>query len=86
VNWGTVASAGVKFSYAKATEGSGYLPTVFSQQYNGAKGVGLYSGAYDFGRPDKHSGTSEADFFLDHAAYVRDGKTLPPSRRRGRCA
>jgi GH25 family lysozyme M1 (1,4-beta-N-acetylmuramidase) len=78
INWGAVAGAGARFAYAKATEGTGYLNPEFGRQYNGAKGVGLYAGAYDFGRPDQRSGTSEADFFLAHAAYADDGRTLPP--------
>ncbi len=78
INWTTVANAGAKFAYAKATEGNGFVSPEFSQQYNGAKSAGLYAGAYDYGRPDQRSGTSEADFFLDHAGYVADGRTLPP--------
>jgi len=78
VNWSTVAAAGTSFAYSKATEGNGYISPEFSQQYNGAKNVGLFAGAYDYARPDKKTGTAEADFFLDHAGYVNDGRTLPP--------
>jgi GH25 family lysozyme M1 (1,4-beta-N-acetylmuramidase) len=78
VNWSQVAAGGGVFAYAKATEGNGYLNPYFGQQYNGAKNAGLYAGAYDFARPDQRSGTSEADFFLDHAGYAHDGRTLPP--------
>ena len=78
VNWSSVAAAGADFAYVKATEGNGYLSPSFSDQYSGAKAAGLYTGAYDFGRPDQRGGASEADFFLDHAGYTHDGRTLPP--------
>jgi hypothetical protein len=38
----------------------------------------LYVGAYHRARPDVSSGTAQADFFLNQARYVNDGRTLPP--------
>jgi GH25 family lysozyme M1 (1,4-beta-N-acetylmuramidase) len=79
VDWGAVAAAGAAFAYAKATEGTGYVNPFLHGQYNGAKGAGLYAGAYHFGLPDVSDGRTQADFFLDHAEYVADGHTLPPA-------
>jgi GH25 family lysozyme M1 (1,4-beta-N-acetylmuramidase) len=78
VNWTTVAGAGADFAYAKATEGTSYVNSVFSSQYNGAKGQGMYAGAYAFARPDSSNSVAQADYFIDHAQFTNDGKTLPP--------
>ena len=77
VNWSQVVAGGASFAYAKATEGVTYLNPYFDGQYNGAKGAGLYTGAYAFGRPDAPNPVAQADFFVDHAQFVHDGRTLP---------
>ncbi|MGI5238846.1 GH25 family lysozyme [Dactylosporangium sp. CA-139066] len=77
VNWTTVASAGTSFAYAKATEGTSYVNPYFHSQYTGAKGAGLYAGAYVFARPDSANSVAQADYFIDHAEFANDGKTLP---------
>lgn len=50
----------------------------FNANYQAGKAGGLLVGAYHRARPDLSSGKAQADFFLDHAGYVTDGKTLPP--------
>ncbi|MEV7970929.1 GH25 family lysozyme [Sphaerisporangium sp. NPDC088356] len=79
INWGDVAAKGVKFGWAKATEGLDFVDPQFNANYHGAKNNGVYIGAYAFGRPDKGVGTgkAQADYLVDHAQYVNDGKTLP---------
>ncbi|MEV5506655.1 GH25 family lysozyme [Streptomyces orinoci] len=78
VNWPSVAAHGASFAYIKATEGTSYISSRFSQQYDGAAKVGLIRGAYHFARPDKSSGRAQADYFIDHGgAWRPDGKTLP---------
>ncbi|MGW4561542.1 GH25 family lysozyme [Streptomyces sp. NPDC004561] len=78
VDWPSVAAAGASFAYVKATEGTSYISSRFSQQYDGAAQAGLMRGAYHFARPDKSSGTAQADYFVDHGgAWRPDGKTLP---------
>jgi GH25 family lysozyme M1 (1,4-beta-N-acetylmuramidase) len=78
VNWSSVASAGASFAYVKATEGINYTNGHFAQQYNGSAGVGLIRGAYHFARPNASSGSSQADYFVNHGGgWSRDGKTLP---------
>jgi peptidoglycan hydrolase-like protein with peptidoglycan-binding domain len=78
VDWSSVAAGGASFAYIKATEGTSYISSRFSQQYDGAAQVGLIRGAYHFARPDKSSGSAQADYFVDHGgAWQPDGKTLP---------
>jgi lysozyme len=79
VDWAAVAAAGGRFTIAKATEGTGYVNPYFGQQYGGAKGAGLYGGAYHFALPNESNGTDQANFFLDNASYAADGTTLPPA-------
>ncbi|MFE9451812.1 GH25 family lysozyme [Streptomyces sp. NPDC006739] len=78
VDWSAVAADGASFAYVKATEGTSYISSRFSQQYDGAATVGLIRGAYHFARPDKASGTAQADYFVDHGgAWQPGGTTLP---------
>ncbi|MDJ0346843.1 GH25 family lysozyme [Streptomyces sp. H10-C2] len=79
IDWSTSVSAGVKFGWAKASEGDWIDPN-FSANYQSAKASGIYLGAYAWGRPDKgpDSGKGQADFLVDHAQNTNDGKTLPP--------
>jgi GH25 family lysozyme M1 (1,4-beta-N-acetylmuramidase) len=81
INWTTVQNAGVTFAWAKATEGTGYTNPDFVSQENGARGVGIYIGAYHFARPSSHpnitgvnSADSEAAYFWSVASnYVHNG-------------
>jgi GH25 family lysozyme M1 (1,4-beta-N-acetylmuramidase) len=77
INWASVAGAGAKFAYAKATEGVSIVDATFSANYNGAKGSGLLAGAYHYARPDQSGGRTQADYFLDRAQWANDGRTLP---------
>src|SRR2546423_10099596 len=64
INWTTVKNAGVTFAWAKATEGATYINPEFTSQETGAKGVGIYVGAYHFARPSNHpniTGANSAD-------------------------
>jgi GH25 family lysozyme M1 (1,4-beta-N-acetylmuramidase) len=79
VNWASYWSAGKKFAYVKATEGTGYTNAYFTQQYNGSYNVGMIRGAYHYGRPDLSGGAAQADYFVAHGGgWSKDGKTLPP--------
>ncbi|MFF3276038.1 GH25 family lysozyme [Streptomyces chrestomyceticus] len=78
VDWDAAAAKGAAFAYVKATEGTSYISSQFTQQYEGSARVGMVRGAYHFARPDKSSGREQADFFLNHGgAWQPDGKTLP---------
>jgi len=78
VDWAAVAASGAKFAYVRASEQADIPDSYFDANYQGARANGLYAGAYHRARPDLSSGKAQADFFLDHAGYVTDGKTLPP--------
>ena len=78
INWATVASAGIRFTYAKATEGTSYVDPTLGSNLSGAKSHGIYAGAYHFGRPDLGAPVTQADHFIAHASFARDGHTLPP--------
>jgi len=78
VAWSTAYANGARFAYVKATEGTGYTNPYFAQQYDGSYNVGMIRGAYHFARPNISSGTTQADYFVDHGGgWSGDGKTLP---------
>lgn len=78
VSWSSLWNSGVRFAYAKATEGTSYTNPYFTQQYNGSYDRGMIRGAYHFALPDNSSGTSQANYFADHGGgWSRDGRTLP---------
>jgi GH25 family lysozyme M1 (1,4-beta-N-acetylmuramidase) len=78
VDWGAVAAGGARFAYIRASEQQGIPDAYFPANYQGAKANGLYAGAYHRARPDLSGGTAQADYLIDHAGYVEDGRTLPP--------
>lgn len=80
VNWSTAKANGSLFAYVKATEGTTYQNPEFAQQYNGSFNVGMIRGAYHFALPDRSSGATQGNFFVDHGGgWSNDGKTLPPA-------
>ena len=80
VSWSTARANGARFAYVKATEGTTYRNPQFAQQYNGSFNVGMIRGAYHFALPDRSSGATQGNFFVDHGGgWSDDGKTLPPA-------
>lgn len=78
VPWSTLWNSGVRWAYAKATEGTYYKNPYYTQQYNGSYDIGMIRGAYHFATPDRTSGAAQADYFVDNGgAWSRDGMTLP---------
>lgn len=81
INWTTVKNAGVVFAWTKATEGTYYSNPWFTLQESGAKGVGIYIGAYHYARPKDDpnitgplSADTEAAYFWSVASnYVKYG-------------
>jgi GH25 family lysozyme M1 (1,4-beta-N-acetylmuramidase) len=81
VNWTQVTNAGVKFAWSKATEGTYYVNPYFTSQESGAKGAGVYIGAYHYARPSVDtnltgalSADTEAAYFWSTASnYVKGG-------------
>jgi len=76
INWRSVARAGYRFAFIKATEGTYYVSTNFRADAAAAKAAGLLVAAYHFANPERSSGTAQADFALNHGAYRADGRTL----------
>jgi len=78
VAWPSLWSAGTRWAYTKATEGTSYRNPYFEDQYEGAYDVGMVRGAYHFATPDGGSGAAQADYFVDHGGgWSGDGRTLP---------
>ncbi|MEG3630513.1 lysozyme [Streptomyces poriticola] len=78
VAWTGLWTSGVRWAYAKATEGTYYRNPYFAQQYNGSYNVGMIRGAYHFATPDTTSGAAQAHYFVDRGGgWSGDGKTLP---------
>ncbi|GAB3404327.1 lysozyme [Flindersiella endophytica] len=78
VNWSSWWSKGKRFAFVKATEGTGYRNPYFAQQYNGSYRVGMIRGSYHFALPNKSSGATQANYFVNHGGgWSKDGKTLP---------
>ncbi|MEU3745497.1 MULTISPECIES: lysozyme [Streptomyces] len=78
VAWSTLWNSGVKWAYVKATEGTYYKNTYFTQQYNGSYNVGMIRGTYHFATPDTTTGAAQADYFVNNGGgWSKDGRTLP---------
>ncbi|KAJ3484680.1 hypothetical protein NLI96_g5482 [Meripilus lineatus] len=78
VNFNTVKANGLAFVYIKATEGTTFIDSTFSEHYIGATNAGLIRGAYHFAHPDSSSGATQANYFLAHGGgWSSDGITLP---------
>ena len=78
VNWSAQYSAGSRFAYIKATEGTYYTNPDFASQYNGSYSAGLIRGSYHFATPNTTAGSTQADYFVAHGGgWSKDGKTLP---------
>ena len=78
VDWRAVKASGVSFAYVRASEQASTPDANFATNYLAAKAQGLFVGAYHRAKPDASSGKAQADYFLDHAEFSNDGKTLPP--------
>lgn len=77
IDWNVVAQSGVKFAYAKATEGDFFTDAWFAQNREGAHANGILFGAYHFFRPDV-SARAQAEYFLQAVGEMRAGE-LPPA-------
>jgi GH25 family lysozyme M1 (1,4-beta-N-acetylmuramidase) len=78
VNWASQFASGVRFTWIKATEGVTFRDSAFSANYTGSFNAGVIRGAYHFGLPDRSTGATQANFFVDHGGgWSADGRTLP---------
>jgi len=81
INWNSVASAGYKFAFCKATQGVGYTDPKFTTNMNNGKSAGLLIGAYHFATPftnGVNDACDEADYFIQVAGnYLKSGWLRP---------
>lgn len=77
VNWANYAKDGIKFAFAKATEGTSFKDAQFARNWRGMKSNDIVRGAYHFGHP-RNSATAEANHFLSavRAQGLQDGDLL----------
>ena len=78
VNWPRVARAGIDFTVAKATEGTGVVDPWYARNAIRARNAGVLFTAYHYARPRRggRNARAEADFFLRHARLQR-GDLVP---------
>jgi lysozyme len=69
IDWPTVASAGVSFSYIKSTEGRDFVDPLFETNWNASREAGVPRGAYHF-FTFCSPGSAQAEHFL---------RVVPPS-------
>jgi GH25 family lysozyme M1 (1,4-beta-N-acetylmuramidase) len=69
-DWPQAKADGVRFVFAKATEGRTFVDEEYSSNRAGALSQTIPLGAYHFARPDKTAGdaVAEADHFVDNAS------------------
>ena len=78
IDWAQVAGAGVRFAFAKATEGRNYVDPQYATNKAGAALSGVVFGAYHFAQPDgtANDAVLEADHFVD-VAQLEPGDLVP---------
>ena len=78
INWPSVAAAGKKFAFMKATEDTDFSDPTYTSNRAGARAAGLSVGAYHFAQPSTAAGNgaAQADWFVNGATPAR-GDLLP---------
>jgi lysozyme len=76
VDWPSVASAGIAFAFAKATDGGTGVDAQFAANWAGMQAAGVVRGAYHFFRPAT-SAEAQADHFAQVVGALAPGD-LPP--------
>lgn len=77
IDWQAVRASGVRFVFAKATEGGDHTDPRFQENWRGARAAGIPIGAYHFVywcRPAHE----QAHWFVQHIPNARDPLALPP--------
>ncbi len=77
VDWPTVASSGITFAYAKASEGTGFIDQTFSANWAGMKAAGIFRGAYQYFRP-REDPEAQAQLFAQTVGPLEPGD-MPPA-------
>ncbi len=78
INWASVAKAGKKFAFMKASEDVDYVDPTYQSNRAQAKANGIVVGAYHFAQPSTvvGNGAAQADHFID-TAQPQAGEMLP---------
>lgn len=76
IDWDAVKGAGVQFAIVRVSDGVGTFDKQFSNNWNGAKRVGIKRGAYQFFRPNQNI-DQQADLFINSVGQL-DAGDLPP--------
>lgn len=78
IDFGAVAASGIRFAFAKATEGKTFDDPNYATFRADAKAAGLAFGAYHYAKPDTSTSdaVTEADHFID-TALPASGDLLP---------
>ncbi|MCU0550967.1 MAG: peptidoglycan-binding protein [Leptolyngbya sp. Prado105] len=71
INWATVASQGVFYGFAKATEGATSRDDQFARNWSAMRSLGIVRGAYHFFRPGRDP-AQQADNFLKAVQTIED--------------
>lgn len=77
IDWKKVRGDGIRYMFAKATEGENYVDPTFDDNWLGAKSVGILRGAYHFFHPNMNS-VKQADKFIQVVKAMNDNGELPP--------
>ena len=72
VDWTVVAGGGVRFAFAKASEGASVADQYFLDNWNGMKAAGILRGAYHFMHPGADP-QAQARSFLSRLASANGG-------------
>lgn len=75
IDWGKVKSAGIRFAFIKATEGTNFVDPYYAVNWDGAADHKVVRGAYHFFRPAQ-DGKAQAEHFLKRL-HLSEGD-LPP--------
>ncbi len=78
IDWKKVRGEGIRFMFAKATEGEEYVDPTFDDNWLGAKSVGILRGAYHFFHPNMNP-VKQTDRFLQVVKAMNDPGELPPA-------
>ncbi|KAB7667089.1 glycoside hydrolase family 25 protein [Bacillus sp. B1-b2] len=75
INWKQIETQNIQFAFIKATEGSSFVDSYFTSNWNNAKTTKIRIGAYHFFSYDS-AGTTQAENFID--TVPKEADTLPP--------
>jgi lysozyme len=78
INWQAVKNAGIRFAFAKATEGTTFVDSRFAYNLREMKRVGIVRGAYHFARPSTplaSDAAAEAGHFVRTVKNANGGTT-----------